>query len=602
VAALLAAAIVIVAIGYAFAGSSTTLPAGTKIAGVDVGGLSTTEAVRLLQHRANAVAGVPVTFTAGARRWRITASNLEVQVDWHAAVEAALDRGDGFGPVQGLRRLSLRFFGAEVTPPIRVYEPALTYYLARIERSLDTAPRNAAIELRGLRPVVVPAQAGMTLDRKAADDVLVRALADFSRGGTVPLPVRVRAATVTAPQLQHALQQTRVALSGPVWLSLGDTSWRLPRWRVAQLLELPADGTRRLTIGGETATKYLDRLGARVAKDPVDAGFAVRPNGTVRIIPAQPGRKLDLRAAAAATLAAALSSTNRSAQLTVVSAAPARSTAAARAMGITKRVAGYETIYGGDANRIHNVQLVARLIDGALVAPGKTFSFNATTGERTASKGFLEAPVIVNGELQTGLGGGVCQVSTTVFNAAFEAGLPITDRTNHALYISHYPQGRDATVNYPDVDLKFVNDTPHWLLLRTFVGSSSLVVNLYGTPTGRKVDSTTGPLTVTGPMPVKRIADPTLAKGHEVVQQYGDVPRSTWVTRVVHNPDGSVRSRSTWYSSYRSQPEIVLVGTKGATKKKPPQASTTTSTTTTGTTTTPTTSTTTSAAATTTKP
>ncbi len=78
--------------------------------------------------------------------------------------------------------------------------------------------------------------------------------------------------------------------------------------------------------------------------------------------------------------------------------------------------------------------------------------------------------MIINGELQTGLGGGVCQVSTTVFNAAYEAGLPITARTNHALYISHYPLGRDATVNYPDIDLKFVNDTGHWLLLRTFVG------------------------------------------------------------------------------------------------------------------------------------
>ena len=79
--------------------------------------------------------------------------------------------------------------------------------------------------------------------------------------------------------------------------------------------------------------------------------------------------------------------------------------------------------------------------------------------------------MIINGELQNGLGGGTCQVSTTVFNAAYEAGLPITARTNHALYISHYPQGRDATVNYPDTDLKFVNDTDHWLLLRTFVSS-----------------------------------------------------------------------------------------------------------------------------------
>ena len=106
--------------------------------------------------------------------------------------------------------------------------------------------------------------------------------------------------------------------------------------------------------------------------------------------------------------------------------------------------------------------------------------------------------MIINGELKTGLGGGVCQVSTTIFNAAYEAGLTITERTNHALYISHYPQGRDATVNYPDIDLKFVNDTAHWLLLRTFVGSSSLTVALYGTPLNRRVESETAPLVVTG--------------------------------------------------------------------------------------------------------
>src|SRR5476649_1880257 len=158
-------------------------------------------------------------------------------------------------------------------------------------------------------------------------------------------------------------------------------------------------------------------------------------------------------------------------------------------MGITGSVGTYETIYGGIANRIHNVQLVAKLVDRKLIAPGATFSFNQATGARTAAQGFLEAPVIINGEVQTGLGGGICQVSTTVFNAAYEAGLPITARTNHALYISHYPLGRDATVNYPDIDLKFVNNTSHWLLLRTFVGSSSLTVALYGTPQHRRVET-----------------------------------------------------------------------------------------------------------------
>src|SRR6266699_944071 len=149
-----------------------------------------------------------------------------------------------------------------------------------------------------------------------------------------------------------------------------------------------------------------------------------------------------------------------------------------------------------------------------------SFSFNKTTGERNAAKGFLEAPVIVNGEVQTGLGGGVCQVSTTVFNSAYEAGLKITSRTNHALYISHYPLGRDATVNYPDVDLKFVNDTGHWLLLRTFVGSSSLTVGLYGTPVNRKIETTTAPLRVIAAPPVQKTIDATLKPRTVAVDDY----------------------------------------------------------------------------------
>jgi vancomycin resistance protein YoaR len=238
-------------------------------------------------------------------------------------------------------------------------------------------------------------------------------------------------------------------------------------------------------------------------------------------------------------------------------------------MGITGTVAAYETFYGGDPNRIHNVQLVAHLVDRKLIAPGATFSFNGTTGERTAAKGFREAPVIVNGELQTGLGGGVCQVSTTVFNAAYEAGLPITARTNHALYISHYPLGRDATVDYPSIDLKFVNDTGHWLLLRTWVGSSSLVVGLYGTPQHRRVESFPQPLRVVAPPPVQKTVDATLEPGEVVVDDAGVPAQSTSVERKVYDAQGKLLSDQTWYSSYRAEPKIIRVGPKAKKEPKP---------------------------------
>jgi vancomycin resistance protein YoaR len=276
----------------------------------------------------------------------------------------------------------------------------------------------------------------------------------------------------------------------------------------------------------------------------------------------------------------------RSAKLIVEKAEADRSTEEARAMGIKGLVASYQTFYGGDPNRIHNVQLVSHLVDGHVIAPGAVFSFNQTTGARTADKGFKEAPVIINGELQTGLGGGVCQVSTTVFNAAYEAGLPIVSRTNHALYISHYPQGRDATVNYPDIDLKFVNDTGHWLLLRTWVGASSLTVALYGTPVHRRVVSEAAPLKVAGAVPVKRVSDPALEQGEEVVEESGEPPRSTSVHRLVYASSGKLLLDTVFYSSYRGEPRVIRVGSK---PKPEPTTTTTTTTATTATTATTTT-------------
>jgi hypothetical protein len=160
-------------------------------------------------------------------------------------------------------------------------------------------------------------------------------------------------------------------------------------------------------------------------------------------------------------------------------------------------------------------------------------------------------------------------VSTTVFNAAFDAGLSIEERTNHALYISHYPLGRDATVNFPDLDLKFKNDTENWLLLRAFVGSGSLTVNLYGTPVDRRVETETAPLVETGQVPVEEVADPTLERGERIVEIWGQPPRETSVRRTVYAPDGTELYDTTWRSYYDAEPSIVRVGTKAPAKPKP---------------------------------
>ena len=557
-------------LGLAFAGSSGRIADGVTVAGVDVGGLTPGQAAAKLEARARAVANVPVVFAVGRHRWRLRPGNLGVEADWAAAVKLAERHGDGFGPFRGFRRLGVRVFGADVSPPTRVWERALNYELTRMSRAVGAPHRDAALVLHGRRPAVVPGRTGRGLDRKAAAAAIVQALAGLERGTPVALPVQLDAPRVSAGDLAPVLAQVRTALSARIRMSLGGSSWWLQPGQLATLLSLPHGGTRSLAIGGPAADRYFRGLGKGIGRPPRDATLRVLDSGRVFVVPSRPGRVIDVPATRRNLLAAVLSPTGRRARVVVTTQDAKRTTAQVRAMGITTRISRYETIYGGDPNRIHNVQLVARLIDGKLIAPGATFSFNHATGARTAAKGFLTAPVIINGEVTTGLGGGVCQVSTTVFNAAYEAGLNITERTNHALYISHYPQGRDATVDYPDVDLKFVNDTPHWLLLRTFVGSYSLVVDLYGAPVHRRVVSQTRPLVETGAPPIKRIPDPTLFKGVTVVDESGEPSRTTSVRRLVYLPSGKLLYDNTWYSSYRGEPRVMRFGTKERPKKKGP--------------------------------
>jgi vancomycin resistance protein YoaR len=563
----------IAVIGLAFAGSPARIAEGVAIAGVDVGGMTPNEAVRTLQRRADTLDRRPVVFSAAGKTFRVTPRQLGIQPDWRGAVALARRENDGFGPVRGLRRLHTRIFGEEISPRVTVFNGALEYELDQIARAVDRPHVEASLRRQGLHVVVVPGRSGQSFQREAAAGTIVRALGFFERAGEVPLVVAVDAPRVTASTLAPAAARARLALSAPVRLTHGDTTWRLPRWRIAQLLSLPKDGARNVAIAGPAADRWFAALSRRVDKAPVDAGFAVTSGG-IRVVPSKPGLGLEVAATARAIAAAAFSPASRTAALVVSSAQPERTTAEAKAMGITGVVGSYTTTYGGTPGRLHNVQLVAQLIDDTLIAPGHVFSFNATTGERTPEKGFETAPVIINGELQNGIGGGVCQVSTTVFNAAYEAGLSIDERTNHALYISHYPLGRDATVDYPDLDLKFKNDTDRWLLLRTFVGSGSLTVNLYGRPQHRRVESTAAPLVVTGPVPVQLVKDPALLKGKRVVDVAGTAPMATSVHRVVYGPDGKVMYDSSWSSHYVGETSIVRVGTKPPPKKKKPKAAT----------------------------
>ena len=334
-------------LGFVFAGSPTRIAAGVQVDGVDVGGLTAGEARTKLERRAEALAGVPVTFTAAGHQWALRPVSLGVQADWNAAVKLALDQGDGVGPIRGFRRIGVRVFGADVSPPTRVLERALDFEVARMAKTVNRSHEQAAIVLRGLRPVVVPARTGEVLDREQAGDTIVHALASFQRG-RVALPVRVDAPTVRAADLAPVAAQVRTALARPVRMQLGSASWWLPKRQLAAILQLPRDGAKTLSVGGTGATRYFARLGRGIDKPARDATFRVLASGRVVVAPARPGRVVAALPTGRHILAAALAPQVRTARVVVTHAQPKRSTAQAKAMGITRRIAGYETIYGGD--------------------------------------------------------------------------------------------------------------------------------------------------------------------------------------------------------------------------------------------------------------
>jgi len=554
-------ALVSVLLGLAFAGSPQELAEGTEVAGVDVGGLSQRDAVAKLTALYADVEAVPIALVADEERFSLAANQLGVEPDWRGAVAAAARESDGFGPIRGFRRIHTRVFGAEIFPRVGVTDSALQFALDNVEEAVNRPARSAALVRRGLRIEIVRERSGRQLERDAAARLVVRTLGSLERGTTpTALPVAVAAPPVSAQTLAPAARRARRALSAPVTLRGEKRSWRLSRSRIAEILALPRDGKRRLAIVGPGADAYFRALAERVGTPPADATFSVSGD-TIGIIPSRNGTELDVPGTAAALLRAATSRGNRVARVSIVRAVPARTTKDALAMGIDTRMASYKTYNSGTSDRITNLRLGVTHLDGTLVPPGGTFSLNEAIGERTEERGFRRAPVIIGTRYEEEVGGGTSQVATTVFNAAWEAGLKITERNPHSLYISRYQLGRDATVYWPSLDLKFVNDTEAWVLVKGFAESDGITVSIYGGER-RRVESSEGTMTITGSPPQRRVKDKTLPVGETVVEEEGSSPSRTTVTRTIYSAEGDLIREETWNTSYKGETRVVRVGTK----------------------------------------
>jgi vancomycin resistance protein YoaR len=226
----------------------------------------------------------------------------------------------------------------------------------------------------------------------------------------------------------------------------------------------------------------------------------------------------------------------------------------------TELVARFTTRYEPGEPRVTNIRRAAELLDATVLAPGGTFSMNAALGERTTARGFVSAPMISGGRLVNSVGGGISQVATTLYNAAFFAGLELVTHTAHSFYIDRYPMGREATVSWGGPELIFRNDWGAPLRMRLRATDSSLSVRFYSARLGRRVETTTGePFAVTPPSTVV-VMNPGLAPGAEVVvQEAGAEGFTVEYTRRVYR-DGQLVRHERFRTEYQPKNEIVEVG------------------------------------------
>lgn len=379
----------------------------------------------------------------------------------------------------------------EVVPVLAERRQAVAHLAAELNTRLR-GPTPARIVMRGLTPVVTPARPGEEIDRRA----LIRNLRLSAIVDNRPFDAKINAVApeLDTPAAEEAAAAARQVISAPVQLRYRDRAvGRLPRQRLARLIRFaPRDDRFAVTFEPRRLASAVRPSLAAWRRQARNARFTVAGK-VVRILPSRPGLDVNPNRTLSAVTAAAYSPT-RTATLALRETRADRTTREARALGIRERISTFTTDMGvSSSNRVHNVQLMAEYIDGTIIEPGETFSFNESVGPRTEERGFREGQMIIGSLLLPSIGGGVCQTATTLFNNAFELGLPIERRYNHSFYISHYPLGRDATVSWGGPDLVFRNDLRSAILIKTSYTDATLTFSFYGTDPNRRVTSSTGP-------------------------------------------------------------------------------------------------------------
>lgn len=559
---------------------------GTRVLDMDLGALSREEAHRLLAGRFEAYSNRPLSLRLGDRGWEFTPKELGVRYDVEESLAVAYRVGREGSLLENLDSQFKAYRVGRVLPVSpRVDEERQRETFSGLGRVVDKPAINASLALQGTEVAIVPGKTGYEFDREALAKALVARFAGLS-SEPINLLLVAKEPAIKGPEMEGMRRQLQQLIDKPVTLRFAGRrwfwydspvpqdevrTWAVSRERVVSMLRLEAKGGSAsspavvLEIDREKAAAYGKELAKEIDQEPRNARLQWRGGVLTPTALSQERRRLDIETFVQRLRVAITSTEERSVEMPVIVEKPAVAIEDVARMGIKELVEERSTSYSGSIpERAHNIRLGAARISGVVVPPGGVFSFNEAVGEVSEGTGYQLGFSIIAGETVADPGGGVCQVSTTVFQAAFWAGYPIVERYPHDYRIRRYepPPGLDATVYPPEVDFKFRNNTNSYLLVQVRTDESRIYVAIYSTKPGWQVTIREPLLENIKPADRTEIIreSPALEKGRRVVVETPEDGVDVTVIRIVSR-EGKELSRDRFFSRYKPQRNVVVIGT-----------------------------------------
>ena len=532
---------------------------GVTVGGVDVGGSSTEQLRSRVESLARNKAGIEVAAVRDDQRVAGQAGELGYALDVDATVAAVLHRGRQGNPISALSD-HLRSFGGtiEVAPVEDVDDAPLDQWAQAAAEELELEPVEADLTFIGDQITRVEPEDGALVDADELASQMRERLLDGA-GGDVEVATEPIEPVTTTADLDDAERRGQTLVSAPITFTRSGSSVKLSPEQIGTVL------TTRVTDGDPAIRiRALPAALRAVIGETTIAAFEVEPEsasfevvgGEVRLKEGQEGFRYSPKKAARQLVEVGMGERPRRAELRGKIAKPELTTEEAEELEITEQVSSFTTEHACCESRVTNIHRIADIVDGVVIEPGDTFSVNGFVGERTEEKGFVNGGAIFEGEFVEQIGGGVSQFATTLYNAAYFGGYEITEHKAHSYYISRYPVGREATLNYPNVDLKITNDSPYGMLLSTSYTDTSITVSVYGTK-WVEVDTVAGERHNFRPAQTQYRENDDLPKGEErVIQEAGADGFDITVTRILTYPDGTTE-REPVTTTYLPQVRIV---------------------------------------------